>query len=192
MIRCEACSLPPFISGAEESNATATHASDNPRLMASPTPTLHIAPSGIHGLGAFVTTDLPAGALLGTYDGRRFTPEQLLERDWDHQVTYLFSMSNGNTIDGGRGGNATRHINHSCLPNCEAAEEFGARGRLVVRIYTLVPLRAGEEAFLDYGLIIDEADSPADYPCCCGAPGCRGTMVATAPAAEESHLTSAH
>jgi len=149
--------------------------------MASPTPAPQVAPSGIHGLGAFVTADLPAGALLGTYDGRRFTPEQLLAKDWDPRVTYLFSMSNGSTIDGGRGGNATRHINHSCLPNCEAAEEYGARGRLVVRIYTSVPLRAGEEAFLDYGLIIDETDSPGAYPCFCGAPGCRGTMVATTP-----------
>lgn len=147
--------------------------------MASPTPALQVAPSGIHGLGAFVTADLPAGALLGTYDGRRFTPEQLLAREWDSRLTYLFSMSNGCTIDGGRGGNATRHINHSCLPNCEAAEERGVRGRLVVRIYTLVPLRAGEEAFLDYGLIIDETESPDAYPCFCGAPGCRGTMVAT-------------
>jgi hypothetical protein len=55
----------------------------------------------------------------------------------------------------------------------------------VVRIYTLVPLRAGEEAFLDYGLIIDEADSTADDPCQCGALGCRGTMVATAPTIQE-------
>jgi hypothetical protein len=117
MIRCEACSLPPFISGAEESNATASHAPDNQRLMASPTPTLHVAPSGIHGLGAFAATDLPAGALLGTYDGRRFTPEQLLEKDWDQQVTYLFSMSNGNTIDGGRGGNgALQRPAHQAQP----------------------------------------------------------------------------
>ncbi len=46
----------------------------------------------------------------------------------------------------------------------------------------MVALRAGEEAFLDYGLVIDESDSPADYPCFCGTAGCRGTMVATAPA----------
>jgi hypothetical protein len=57
--------------------------------------------------------------------------------------------------------------------------------------YTLVPLRADQEAFLDYGLIIDEADSPADYPCHCGAPGCRGTMVATMPAAEENSPAAA-
>lgn len=51
-------------------------------------------------LGAYVTTDLPAGALLGTYDGRRFPPEQLWEKDWDHQVTYARRLA--------RSGRATR------------------------------------------------------------------------------------
>jgi hypothetical protein len=82
------------------------HPSPHNACLASPTTTLQIAPSGIHGLGAFFTTDLPAGALLGSYGGRRLTAEQLAAKDWDYQVTYLFSMSNGNTIDGGRGGNA--------------------------------------------------------------------------------------
>jgi SET domain-containing protein len=124
--------------------------------------------------------DIAAGACLGTYDGRRLSPAQLLREEWDHNITYLFSLTNGKTIDGGRGGNATRHINHSCEPNCEAAEENSARGRLVVKIYALVAMQAGEEVFIDYGLIIDDTDSPAAYPCFCGAPRCRGTMVATA------------
>jgi SET domain-containing protein len=87
-------------------------------------------------------------------------------------------LSNGDTIDGSRGGNATRHINHSCAPNCEAVEEFDAKGRLVLRIYALRSLRAGEEVFLDYGLIVDESCKASDYPCFCGAPLCRGSMVA--------------
>jgi uncharacterized protein len=91
------------------------------------TPTLHVAPSGNRGLRAFVTTDLPVGALVGSYDGRRLTPEQILAKDWDYQVV-LFSISNGNTTDRGRRGNKTRHINRSCLPNCEAAEEHALVG----------------------------------------------------------------
>jgi SET domain-containing protein len=35
-------------------------------------------------------------------------------------VTYLFALSDGATIDGSDGGNATRYINHSCRPNCVA------------------------------------------------------------------------
>jgi hypothetical protein len=53
-----------------------------------------------------------------------------------------------------------------------------------MRIYTVGAVHAGDEAFLDYGLIVDEADSLAHYPRYCGAPGCRGTMVATVPAVE--------
>lgn len=84
--------------------------------------TLQIAPRGIHRLAAFVATDLTAAALLGSYDGGRPTPEL------DHQVTYVFSMSNGSTLDGGREGNGRRHIYHACLPNCEVVEEYGLRG----------------------------------------------------------------
>jgi len=144
------------------------------------TPYLQIASSGVHGLGVFATQDLPEATLLGTYQGRRFSPEQLSRRRWDDSLTYLFSLSNGDTIDGSRGGNATRHINHSCAPNCEAVEEWDARGRLVLRIYALRPLCAGEEVFLDYGLIVDESYDATDYRCFCGAVSCRGSMVASA------------
>lgn len=146
--------------------------------MASPTPLLSVASSGVHGVGAFATADIAADTLIGTYAGRRFTPDQLMRQTWDSQVTYLFSLSNGQTIDGARGGNATRHINHACRPNCQAVEESGDDGRLRVKIYALEAIRRGDELFLDYGLIIDESERPSDYPCRCGAPECRGTMVA--------------
>jgi hypothetical protein len=40
---------------------------------------------------------------------------------------------------------------------------------------------AGEELNYDYGLVIDERYTPklkAEYPCWCGSPACRGTMLA--------------
>jgi hypothetical protein len=40
-------------------------------------------------------------------------------------------------------------------------------------------IRAGEELFLDYALVID-GDDPAGYPCACGTGACRGTMAASA------------
>jgi SET domain-containing protein len=139
---------------------------------------LRIAPSGIHGLGAFFTAPLPTRSFIGFYSGRRYTPAQLARERWDDGLTYLFSLSNGETIDGAQGGNATRHINHSCAPNCEAVEERNAKGRLVLKIYTLAAVQEGDEAFIDYGLIVDESFQAADYPCYCAAPGCRGTLVA--------------
>ena len=146
--------------------------------MSTRTPYLQVADSSVHGLGVFVTQDLPASTLLGAYQGRRFSEEQLAKRRWDNSLTYLFSLSNGDTVDGSRGGNATRYINHSCAPNCEAFEEIDSRGRLVLRIYALRPLLAGEELFLDYGLIVDESSAASDYRCFCAAASCRGSMVA--------------
>ena len=139
---------------------------------------LHVAPSGIHGLGAFFTTALPAKPFVGMYTGRRYTPAQLARERWDDRLTYLFSLSNGDTIDGAQGGNATRHINHACAPNCYVVEERNAKGRLVLKIYTVTAVQPGDEAFIDYGLIIDESSKPSDFPCSCAAPSCRGTLVA--------------
>ena len=110
------------------------------------TPYLQVAGSGVHGLGAFVTQDLPMSTLLGTYQGRRYSPEQLRRRSWDDSLTYLFSLSNGETIDGSRGGNATRHINHSCAPNAEAI----ISGRRVW-IWSRRNIKAGEEIVYNYG-----------------------------------------
>ncbi|WP_213959747.1 SET domain-containing protein [Variovorax sp. dw_954] len=95
-------------------------------------------------------------------------------------VDQLFGQSIGDTIDGSPGGNATRHINHSCTPNCEAVEEIDGRGRLTLRIFSLRPLLAGEEIFLDYGLIVDAAVSASDFQCFCRTSSCRGSMVAPA------------
>lgn len=139
---------------------------------------LQVAPSGIHGLGAFFKSAFPARSFVGIYSGRRYTPAQLARERWDDGLTYLFSLSNGDTIDGAQGGNATRHINHACAPNCEAVEERNASGRLVLKIYTLTAVQPGEEAFIDYGLIIDESSKLSDFPCSCSAPSCRGTLVA--------------
>ena len=146
--------------------------------MSSATPCIRVAQSGIHGLGAFATRDLPAEAFLGLYEVRRYTPEQIAAKQWNDQLTYLFNLSNDETIDGAKGGNATRHLNHSCEPNCEAVEEYDASGELVLKFQTLVPVEAGDELFIDYSLTAD-ADSPAsDYVCHCGSEGCRGTMLA--------------
>jgi SET domain-containing protein len=73
-------------------------------------------------------------------------------------------------------GNAARWINHSCDPNCETTEDDGR-----VFIEALRDIRAGEELFYDYGLIIDERITPTlkkQYRCLCGAGDCRSTMLA--------------
>jgi len=133
--------------------------------------------SDIHGHGVFALAPLPAGTLIGRYAGRRYTGKQAAARDWATDVTYAFGLSDGTLIDGGDRGNATRHLNHSCRPNCEA-QETEEGGKLHVDIVTLRRIRTGEELFIDYGLQIQDGTA-ADYPCRCGTRRCRGTMVAT-------------
>ena len=142
-----------------------------------PLPSVEVRDSPIHGLGVFAATQLNKGGSVGLYDGRRYTAKQLLQVDWNLKLTYLFGLSDGSTIDGGEGGNATRHLNHACAPNCEAVEEDDAEGRVVVRIVALKRIRVGQELFIDYGLVADESARPGDYACRCGAKNCRGTML---------------
>jgi SET domain-containing protein len=39
--------------------------------------------------------------------------------------TFVFGLSDGRGIDGNRGGNSARFLNHACEPNCEAIEMGG-------------------------------------------------------------------
>jgi SET domain-containing protein len=141
---------------------------------------IDIRQSGIHGHGAFAAQDFHEGQSLGIYEGRRYTAHQAGRRDWNSQLTYVFGLTDGTVIDASDGGNASRHINHSCSPNCVAYEELGLRGKLVVAFYALGDIRAGEELFLDYSLEVDETEDRSAFDCACGTPVCRGTMLAAA------------
>jgi SET domain-containing protein len=154
----------------------------NPDHPQRPGPTaepVEVRHSPVHGHGAFATRSLPRGFRIGVYAGRRYAPGVVAEQDWDNTLTYVFGLSDGSYIDGGEGGNATRHLNHSCAPNCTAVEVTQDDGKLDIVIETARRVRAGEELFLDYSLDIGEED-PLTYPCRCGSRGCRGTMAGAA------------
>ena len=138
---------------------------------------IEVRPSGVHGLGAFARQAMPKGHTLGYYGGRRYSARQSAARDWDPALTYVFGLSDGSVIDGSQGGNAAAHLNHSCRPNCAAFEVNDAQGRLQVVLETRRRIAAGEELFIDYALDVADHD-PRDFPCHCGAPRCRGSMVA--------------
>lgn len=138
---------------------------------------IHIGRSGVHGMGAFAARDMADGERLGVYRGRRYSARQAMRRGWNPALTYLFGLTDGSFIDGSCGGDATRHLNHSCAPNCIAYEEPDARGRITVVFYALRAIQAGEELFLDYTLEGDPTEAAA-FACACGAAVCRGTMLA--------------
>jgi len=136
--------------------------------------------SGIHGKGVFALQPIAEGETIIEYTGNVITWKQAQKlpphNPDEPNHTFFFHIDDKHVIDGNDGGNAAKWINHACEPNCEAEEE-GDR----VFIKALRPIAPGEELFYDYGLIIDERYTPKlkkQFACHCGAPGCRGTMLA--------------
>jgi SET domain-containing protein len=140
-----------------------------------------IRPSPIQGLGAFATEPIPAGTRLVEYTGERLTPAAADARYPDadeasRHHTYLFAIDDDVVIDAAVGGNEARFINHSCAPNCDAVIDDGR-----IWIETIRDVEPGEELAYDYAYVLPERHTPAAkrrYPCHCGAPTCRGTILA--------------
>jgi hypothetical protein len=136
--------------------------------------------SGVHGKGVFAVQDLAEGETLIEYVGEVISWAEAQARHphdpQDPNHTFYFHIDEHRVIDALFGGNSSRWINHACNPNCEASEEDG---RIFIKALRNIP--AGEELNYDYGLIIEArytAKLKAEYPCWCGAPNCRGTLLA--------------
>ncbi|SFV02703.1 hypothetical protein SAMN05216350_1158 [Polaromonas sp. YR568] len=135
--------------------------------------------SGVHGKGVFAVQDLAEGETLIEYVGEIINWKEALRRHphdpKDPNHTFYFHIDEDHVIDAKHGGNSSRWINHSCKPNCEADE---VEGRVFIK--ALRNIKAGDELFYDYGLIIDAPYTKkllAEYPCWCGAKNCRGTLL---------------
>ena len=140
---------------------------------------IQVRKSGVHGKGVFAARDIAKGEVLIEYTGERIDWDQALDRhphdpsQPDH--TFYFSLEGGDVIDANVGGNASRWINHACTTNCIADE---IDGRVFIRARKAI--KAGDELFYDYGLVIDERYTKAlkkRFECRCGTRGCRGTML---------------
>lgn len=142
--------------------------------------------SAIHGNGVFAARDIPKGTRIIEYRGRRLTHEEADRRFADHTDTghtFLFTLNEKYLIDGGDGGNVARWINHSCAPNCQAWVVEHASGDLRkdrVVIEARRSIRAGEELTYDYGITLEERQTPElkrIWACRCGAARCSGTLL---------------
>jgi SET domain-containing protein len=138
-------------------------------------PLIEVGSSPIHGRGVFATKPIRKDQRIIEYVGARMLWETAEKSDDPH--TFLFGLNDcDKVINAGIGGNDSRWINHCCEPNCEALEEDGR-----IFIYALRDLQAGEELFYDYALEIDQPPTPEsekEHKCHCGAPNCRGTLLA--------------
>jgi len=136
--------------------------------------------SAIHGYGIFARKPIPKGARLIEYKGALIDATQAEGRYPEVGTpphTFLFDADDDLYIDAGVNGNSARWINHSCNPNCETTQE----GRRIF-IEAIRPIRPGEEISYDYMITLDEPHNlraKKKWVCRCGAPGCRGTMLAT-------------
>ena len=123
----------------------------------------------IHGTGGFAKMDIAAGTHIIEYVGEKITKAESLRR-CESANEYIFSLDDESNLDGNVPWNPARFLNHNCDPNCEA-EPDGGRIWIVARR----DIRAGEEITFNYGYDLEDY---REHPCCCGATGCVGYIVA--------------
>ena len=146
----------------------------------SPGRRIQVCRSGVHGRGVFALQALAEGEVLIEYRGEVISWQEAQDRH-PHDPsqpnhTFYFHVDDDRVIDASVGGNSARWINHSCDPNCYADEQDGR-----IFITALRNIAAGEELSYDYGLMLEARYTKklkAEYPCCCGAATCRGTLLA--------------
>jgi SET domain-containing protein len=98
--------------------------------------------SPIHGRGAFALTWIAAGEPIIEYKGEVISVKEAQRRFDRSSVesghTFFFTVDDGHMIDGARGGNSARWINHSCAPNVKPSrrviESLSARRARSVRV----------------------------------------------------------
>ena len=126
---------------------------------------IRVGRSRIEGTGVFAKRRIHRGARIIEYCGERVAADRLLAPadDPNQARVYSFRLNDSVVIDGARGGNSSRFINHSCAPNCEA---YAFDDRLY--IYAIIDIVRGAELTFDYklappsGLVTDSGtDSPA-------------------------------
>lgn len=134
--------------------------------------------SDIHGRGVYATQDIEQETRIIEYLGEYIDKETSEERAWaqaakaeesGEAAVYIFTLDKKWDIDGNVEWNDARLINHSCEPNCEAWIEEDQ-----IFIYSLKPIKKGEELTFDYGF---DVDCYEDHPCLCGTDSCVGYIV---------------
>ena len=136
--------------------------------------------SSIHGRGVFAKRIIPKGTRIFEYAGARVLKSSLAT-DLAAELTslaYVMNLNETTAIDGERGGNDARFINHSCNPNCEVLY-FNE----TPYIYSICQIDIDEELSFDYqydagpDAFLSEEEKRKWFPCCCGAENCRGTLI---------------
>ena len=134
--------------------------------------------SPIHGRGLYARCAIEAGTDIIQYIGEKISKKnRVVERLSGRQkrasevsgLVYIFELDDEWDLDGRRGRNPARYINHSCDGNCEAINYEGE-----IWIVARKAIAAGEELTYDYGYDMEHF---LDHPCRCGTDNCIGYIV---------------
>lgn len=134
--------------------------------------------SPIHGRGLYARRAIAAGTDIIQYIGEKISKEESSRRalEWEAKarkrgsgLVYIFELDDEWDLDGRRGRNPARYINHSCDGNCEAINYEGE-----IWIVARKDIEAGEELTYDYGYDMEHF---LDHPCRCGTDNCIGYIV---------------
>lgn len=116
----------------------------------------------------------------GVFSLRSFRPEELvgpiegtIVQDEDYESDYCMELGVDLSLEPSA---PFRFLNHSCQPNCALIEfevEYGQDRKPELWVEVKSDIALGDQLTIDYGW---PAHSPT--PCTCGAPGCRGWIVA--------------
>ena len=126
--------------------------------------TVHASP--INGRGVFATIDLPRRRKIGEVGGTLVRLPAARRAVQDRLRIYLVELSRRLALDCSLG-NAFKHLNHSCRPNCYLRI---IRDR--VEIYTLQGIPPESELTVNYGV----TPHVGGMTCSCGAPLCLGRL----------------
>ncbi|HBE73418.1 MAG TPA: SET domain-containing protein-lysine N-methyltransferase [candidate division Zixibacteria bacterium] len=127
------------------------------------TPSVSVRKSPVHGLGVFALKPLPGRRKIGEVGGRIVDARRALREIARSRRIYFVQLDERHGLDCSRG-NALGRLNHSCRPNC-----YLRIVRHRVEVYSLRPIRRGEELVIDYG----QTPHRKGMKCRCGSKDCK-------------------
>jgi SET domain-containing protein len=132
-----------------------------------------VKPSKVHGLGVFATKNIPAGAYIIEYIGRKMERATIFQVLTKEQGRYVFNLDEHWSIDGSVPENIAGKINHSCDGNCQIKKVDGH-----IWIVAKRDIMKGEELGYNYGYRLSGLrDMEKNWRCYCGAPNCIGFIL---------------
>ena len=136
---------------------------------------LDVKDIGGKGYGLFTLQDLKKGQFVAEYVGELISEKELIKRlsnTVEERHLYMMQLKTNTYVDARYKGSKTRHINHSCEPNC-TVEVWTVKKHYRVGIFTTKDISATEELTFDYQW---QPSSRKPTKCLCNTSKCRGYL----------------